>query len=68
MKTQRPLETGRERGWEAVGTGEKKLTPAPTASRRALLFPGNNLRSADSSSRWSFKRPLDATLSAFLQN
>jgi hypothetical protein len=41
--------------------------PAPTASRRAFLFPGNNLRGTDSSSHWSFKRPLDAKLSTFLR-
>jgi hypothetical protein len=45
----------------------KNLTLAPTASRRAFLFPGNNLCSANSSSQWSFKRPPDATLSAFLR-
>jgi hypothetical protein len=53
---------------EAVCTGEIIFAPVSTASRRALLFPGNNLRSADGSSQWSFKRPLDATLSAFLRN
>jgi hypothetical protein len=37
------------------------------ASRRAFLFPEDNLRSADSFSPWSFRRLLEATLSAFLR-
>ena len=50
----------------SVATTKVARIAKSTASRRAFLFPGNNLRSADSSLQWSFKRPLDATLSAFL--
>jgi hypothetical protein len=49
-----------------VVAGEIIFAPAPTASRRAN-FSKKNLRSVDSSSPWSFKHSLLATLSAFLR-
>jgi hypothetical protein len=45
----------------AAYASENHPSLAQAISRCVFLFPGNNLRSADSSSPWSFKHPLGAT-------